>query len=53
MKIDYNNKAKDCPDCKGKPEKNKLVNYDYMWRDGDIICAKEGCLRFIRYYDAG
>ena len=51
--VDREHKAKDCPTCKGKPEKVKLVNYDDMWRDGEIICADEECNRFVRDYDAG
>ena len=52
-KVNHEYKAEDCSICNGKPKKTELVNYDYMWRDGDVICGEKGCNRFVRYYDAG
>ena len=28
-----------------------VVNYDYVWRDGHVIC--QNCKGFIRHFDAG
>lgn len=38
-----------CPDC--GHDKTILVNYDPLWRDGDIVCAM--CNKHVRNYDAG
>jgi hypothetical protein len=51
--VDRKHKIEDCLECGGQPAKTRLVNYSWMWSDGDIICAKEDCCRFVRDFDAG
>lgn len=38
-----------CPECL-HPE-TEVVNYDEMWRDGDVVCKR--CGVYVRGYDAG
>lgn len=42
-----------CPNdkCKANPLEVKVINYDMMWHDGDIVCVK--CGQYIRMFDAG
>lgn len=53
LTIDRTHKAADCPTCGGKPEKTEVVNHSLMWHDGDVICAKADCCRYVREWDAG
>lgn len=39
-----------CPNCGSSPREHKLVNFDPMFRDGDIHCSL--CNTFVRGYDA-
>jgi transcription initiation factor TFIIIB Brf1 subunit/transcription initiation factor TFIIB len=41
----------ECPKCGSKPLKVRVEDYDRVWHDGNIVCAK--CGQFIRSYDAG
>lgn len=45
--IPYDQKKQEM--CKHK--NTKVINYDPIWRDGDVIC--EDCGKHIRTYDAG
>lgn len=37
----------ECEKCDGYPP-CKVINYDPMWKDGDVVCEK-----WIRFFDAG
>lgn len=51
--VDYKHKAADCETCAGAPESTIIVNRSLMWHDGDVICSKSDCCRFVRTWDAG
>lgn len=53
MDVDRTRKAADCADCDGTPPSTRIVNHSMMWHDGDVVCAKPDCCRFVRNYDAG
>ena len=38
-------------ECKKEDQKPIVINYDPMWRDGEVVCDK--CKSLIRDYDAG
>jgi hypothetical protein len=49
--INPNGIPEKCPHCEIEPLVTKVINYNMMWHDGDVVC--ETCNGYIRMYDAG
>ncbi len=45
----FSEKYNSCPECYST--NSEVVNYDAMWRDGDVVC--KDCGTYDRGYDAG
>lgn len=45
----WREKYNSCPECQSSDV--EVVDYDPMWRDGDVVCKR--CHTYVRGYDAG